>query len=226
MVHEAVADQFIRELKETIKEFYGTNPKTTEFYGRLINDSAFKRLLRCVDDGRQYIVHGGESDANERYIEPTVFDFGNDMQAFSNSVLMSDEIFGPLIPMFRFKDLDDQVIPFIRDRPKPLALYCFTADDEVADRVLHLTSSGGAIINDVVVHLANSLLPFGGVGASGMGSYHGKRSFDSFSHRKAVIKRTTFLDVSFFVLGVLLLILIFIFSNLQDTLRTRQASNF
>ncbi|GBG31448.1 Aldehyde dehydrogenase [Hondaea fermentalgiana] len=194
MVHEAIADDFIKTLKRTIVQFYGRDPQKTKWFGRIVNDAAFRRLNGCVEDAKQYLVHGGENDANDRFIAPSVFDFGTDMHAFESSALMQDEIFGPLIPIFRYRDFDGQVLPFIRARPKPLALYCFTSDNELAERALRLTSSGAALINDVVVHLSNSELPFGGVGASGMGSYHGKRSFDAFSHHKAVMRRGTLLD--------------------------------
>jgi len=194
MVHEDVADQFIQQLRDTIHEFYGGDAKNSEWFGRLVNDAAYKRLMRCVEDARDRIVIGGDHDESQRFIEPTVFDFGTDFEAFMNSQLMADENFGPLIPIFRYRDLDNQVLAFIRAQDKPLALYCFTTDDDVAERTLRLTSSGGAIINDVVVHLSNPELPFGGVGASGMGSYHGKRTFDAFTHEKAVLRRFNILD--------------------------------
>jgi len=196
MVHEAVADEFSRLVKSVITEYFGRDPSRSEFYGRLVNDNAFHRLKKCMDEDSKYLAFGGDHNAEQRYIEPTLFDFGNDIDAFANSQLMSDELFGPLLPMFRFHDLDDEVLPFIRAGEKPLALYCFSTDSEVVERVLRLTSSGGAIINDVVVHLVNPELPFGGVGASGMGSYHGKFSFDCFTHHKAVIRRSNALDVS------------------------------
>ena len=195
LVHEDIADKFVKQLVETIKEFYGKDPQKSEWFGRLINASAFKRLATCVEKDKAFIVHGGDMDEEDKYISPTVFDFGTDQAAFEASEVMQDEIFGPLIPIFRFRDFEDQVVQFIRDRPKPLALYCFTTTGERSEQILRLTSSGGAVINDVVVHLGNSNLPFGGVGESGMGSYHGKRTFDCFSHHKAVIKRSNFGDV-------------------------------
>jgi aldehyde dehydrogenase (NAD+) len=108
---------------------------------------------------------------------------------------MQDEIFGPVLPIFRYSDLDQQVIPFIRARPKPLALYLMTEDATVAKNVVERTSSGGLVVNDVMMHLNNPSLPFGGVGDSGMGNYHGKHSFDAFSHAKAVLHRSTMMDV-------------------------------
>ena len=184
-------------------KFYGADASKSEFFGRLINEAAFARLKQCLDKDAPFIVHGGGNtgggggggvSAADKFITPTLLDFGRDMHAFAGSESMSDELFGPLTPIFRYASLEDEVLPFIRAAEKPLALYCFTADGAVADRVLRATSSGGAIINDVVVHLANPQLPFGGVGASGMGSYHGHESFACFSHRKAVVKRVTKLD--------------------------------
>jgi len=193
-VHESVADQVINEMCAAIKEFYGADPKISPFYGRLVNDAAFQRLSKCINDGKKYLVFGGATDEKDRYMEPSIFDFGSDWEAFAKSELMQDEIFGPLIPVIRYSDLDREVIPFIRARPKPLALYMFGTDTEQNERVLRMTSSGGAIINDVVFHLTNPELPFGGVGESGMGSYHGKRTFDNFTHRKAVLRRTMMID--------------------------------
>lgn len=195
LVHESVADEFINEMVKAIKEFYGAEGTSkSPYYGRLVNDAAFKRLSKALEDGRKYIVHGGNSDASTRYMEPTLFDFGTDWKAFEQSELMQDEIFGPLLPIIRYQSLDDQVLPFIRARPKPLALYLFCNDATVSEHVLTNTSSGAAVVNDVVVHLSNPELPFGGVGESGMGSYHGKRTFDNFSHHKAVLKRTVLVD--------------------------------
>lgn len=194
MVHESVADDFINELVQVIKEFYENNPKTSEWYGRIINDSSFKRLNGYLQNDKKYLVYGGNSDEKQKYIEPSIFDFGTDFNAFINSKLMSDEIFGPLLPIIRYNDIDTQVIKFIRERPKPLALYFFTTEEVLADRVFNLTSSGAAVLNDVVVHLSNSNLPFGGVGDSGMGSYHGKKTFDAFTHNRAVLRRTFFID--------------------------------
>lgn len=169
LVHEKVADAFVNEMVNAIKDFYGGNTRESEYFGRLVNDSAFQRLSKCAAEAKKYMVYGGASDAKERYMEPTIYDFGKDFEAFAKSELMQDEIFGPLLPVVRYSDVDAQVLPFIRARPKPLALYLFSEDNAVNERVLSLTSSGGAIINDVVVHLSNAELPFGGVGDSGLG---------------------------------------------------------
>ena len=170
-MHEDVADAVIEELKLNIKNFYENDTKNSKWYGRLINNSAYKRLMKYVNQDRHYMVYGGDNDEAELYIEPTIFDFGRDFEAFKNSGCMSDELFGPLIPIFRYRDLDTEVLPFVRGGEKPLALYCFTTDDSVGEKMMRLTSSGGACVNDVCIHLGNSELPFGGVGESGMGNY-------------------------------------------------------
>ena len=194
MVHESIAEAFIEEFKQTVKIFFGEDPKQSDYFGRLINSNAFERLKDCIEADSKYMIHGGTSDAKERYIEPTLFDFGRDLEAFASSQIMSEEIFGPLTPIFRYNNLQEQVIPFIRAREKPLSLYIFSNDSATSDYVINVTSSGGAVVNDTIVHLANPNLPFGGVGSSGMGSYHGKHSFDCFSYQKAVVKRRLVMD--------------------------------
>jgi len=201
LVHEDVGDAYVAALKKVIAGFYNDNPADSEWYGRLVNKAAFERLHAVVQDGDRFIVHperdhidsGSNVNAATRYIEPTILDFGTDKQAFEESLAMKDENFGPIIPIYRYKDIEE-VIRFVKRTAKPLALYCFTTDKSEADMVLKRTTSGGAIINDVVVHLSNSNLPFGGVGESGMGTYHGKKTFDCFSHQKAVLKRSSWLD--------------------------------
>jgi len=130
----------------------------------------------------------------DKYIAPTVLDFGTDEEAFSRASIMQEEIFGPVLPLLQYDSLD-QVIHFVNSRDKPLGLYCFTTDRLVEQRVLQDTSSGSCDINDVIMHMTNHELPFGGVGLSGMGSYHGRKSFDTFSHRKSVLIKTNWLDV-------------------------------
>lgn len=193
LVHEDVADKFVNECKKTITAFYDGNPKTSEWFARLINDDAFKRISKVLDDAKGKIVHGGQSDASQKFIEPTVIDFGTDLAAFEKSEAMADELFGPIMPIYRYRNLDD-AIKFIRQRPKPLALYVFTEKKAIAEKVLSNTSSGAAVVNDTVVHVSNPDLPFGGVGDSGLGTYHGKKTFDAFSHLKSVLKRVTFID--------------------------------
>jgi aldehyde dehydrogenase (NAD+) len=193
MVHDSVADAFVEKLKATIAEFYSQDPKASEWYGRIINTKSHKRLVELVEDARHFLVHGGTADEAAKYIEPTVFDFGTNMAAFEKSKVMEDEVFGPLFPICRFSD-PETLVQFVNARPKPLATYCFTEDADLKKAVLERTSSGAAVINDVVVHLSNPDLPFGGVGDSGMGAYHGDRSFGAFTHRKAVLLRESWGD--------------------------------
>ena len=160
----------------------------------MINQRAHERLRNLVTSSKQYIVFGGECDESQKYVAPTLFDFGTNEKEFLSSSLMADEIFGPLLPSLQFSDLD-QVISFISSRDKPLGLYCFTTDDTFRDRILTETSSGVCNINDCMMNMSNEHLPFGGVGASGMGSYHGRQSFMTFSHRKSVLMKTNYLDM-------------------------------
>ena len=153
------------------------------------------RLNRQADAQRTgHVAMGGRVDASDNFVEPTILDFGSDWDAFRASKAMEDEIFGPVLPMIRYGSLDD-VIAHVNDHEKPLSLYCFTTDGAVRDRVLAETSSGSVNINDVIMHMSNHLLPFGGVGQSGMGAYHGKRTFDCFTHQKAVLIKTNYLDI-------------------------------
>jgi acyl-CoA reductase-like NAD-dependent aldehyde dehydrogenase len=142
-----------------------------------------------VQADKKFVVHGGEGERAERYQAPTLLDFGTDFAAFKASASMADEIFGPVFPIYRYSDLD-ACVRFVCEGEKPLALYVFSEDQAVTDKVLHETTAGGVNVNDVMMHLSNANLPFGGVGRSGMGSYHGKFSFDAFTHAKAVLRKT------------------------------------
>jgi len=195
LVHVDVADKFFSQLKVTMREFYSDNAKSTEFYGRIINTKAFERLADLVEKSKSAIKIGGAVDAAERYVEPTVFDFGSDLKAFRGQEIMQDEIFGPLLPVARYSNIED-VVSFVRSLPtgKPLACYCYARDKSVIDTISTRTTSGGLCINDSVMHLANHELPFGGVGESGMGNYHGEYSFKCFTHEKAVLRKYPAID--------------------------------
>jgi len=193
LVHADVAEDFLTKVEANLKQFYGDNAQTSSSYGRIINERAAMRLNDILDADRSYVRFGGNSDVADKYIEPTILDFKDDFAAFKDSKAMSDEIFGPIMPVYRYRSMDE-AINFIKANEKPLALYVFTSDDKVRERVLGETSSGGVSVNDCIVHLGNANLPFGGVGKSGMGSYHGKRSFESFSHIKSVLVKTNYLD--------------------------------
>ncbi len=187
LVQKKREQEFLDTMVSTIKEFYGDDPRQSADFGRIINARHHGRITGLMKDGE--VVVGGQADLKTLYIAPTVLRNVN-----SDSSLMQEEIFGPLLPVLTYEELDE-ALEFIKARPKPLALYVFTSDGETQRRVLEETSSGGVCINEVVSHLTVPGLPFGGVGASGMGAYHGRFSFELFSHRKAVLKRPTFLDI-------------------------------
>lgn len=195
MVHADIADDFFTQMQKTVLDFYGAKPEATKWFGRCINEAAFTRLAKLVDENKEKIVVGGATIAEERFIAPTIFDFGADQQAFTDSSLMQDELFGPLLPCVRYTDVDDAV-QFVRRLPtgKPLALYAFGSNKRFIETIKIRTTSGGLCINDVLMHLANHELPFGGVGSSGMGAYHGEYSFNCFTHEKAVLQKSQFLD--------------------------------
>lgn len=186
MIHEEIKDEFLKELETSFKELLGADASTTGHFVRIVNDKAFDRLEGYLKDGR--ITFGGHTDRDDRYFEPTVLD-----GVSPDAPVMREEIFGPIFPVQTFKDIDE-VISFVTSREKPLALYYFGSR---GDYVLRHTSSGGACINDTIMHIANENIPFGGVGNSGLGSYHFKRSFDAFTHYRAVVTTTTWLDLPF-----------------------------
>ncbi len=186
ILHEDIKDSFLAALEKEFNSLLGENPQESRHFVRIVNDRAFDRLKGYLDCGR--VIFGGQTDADERYFSPTLLD-----DVDPASPVMQEEIFGPIFPIVTVKSTDE-AIRFIVDRPKPLALYYFGKD---GDNVLRSTSSGGACINDTIMHIANENLPFGGVGNSGMSSYHGKRSFDAFTHYKAVVKTPTWLDLPF-----------------------------
>ena len=160
---------------------------------KIITDKHFERLSALVDGlnpSNGTIVEGGKTDAATRHIAPTILDGSS-----PESPVMSEEIFGPILPILTVKNIDE-VISFVRSRPKPLALYLFTTNKQNENKILTTLSYGGGCINDVIVHLATSYMPFGGVGNSGMGSYHGKQSFDTFTHAKSVLKKANWLDIN------------------------------
>ncbi len=179
-------EQLIAELKKAIVEFYGEDPRQSADYCRIVNDRNYERLKAFLSDGE--LAHGGRTSDQERYIEPTILRSVPDAAA-----VMQEEIFGPILPILKVKDADE-AIAFINQRPKPLALYAFTGDKKLADKVIDSTSAGGVCINDVVMHMPVPELPFGGVGNSGMGSYHGRRSFECFTHAKGILSKTMWPD--------------------------------
>lgn len=188
VVDERIKNEFIEELKTQIENFYGKDAIKSKDYGRIVNDRHFQRLKNILDRECDKIIYGGKVDRENRYIEPTL------IEASWEGAAMKDEIFGPILPIIGYKNLDE-VVKRIKKLPKPLALYLFTENQNIEEKVLEEVSSGGACINDTITHLANPELPFGGVGSSGMGAYHGKESFITFSHRRSVVRKTTKINI-------------------------------
>ncbi len=186
LVHESRERELLDALASAVREFYGDDPKRTPDYGRIVNERHHRRLAVLLKDGE--VVVGGQADESERYIAPTIL-----RNVPADAPVMADEIFGPILPVLRVGSVDE-AIRFVNARPKPLALYVFTRDAKVSEEVLERTSSGGACVNATIWHLANPNLPFGGVGPSGMGAYHGRDSFETFSHRKSVVTKSTRID--------------------------------
>lgn len=180
------ADELVDQIGRAIHDFYGPDPAASPDYARIVNDAHFQRLEQLLADGTKAV--GGETRASERYIAPTVL-----RDAAPDSAVMTEEIFGPILPVLPVADADE-AIEFVNERDRPLALYVFSESDAVQERVLERTSSGGACVNGTMMHVTVPELPFGGVGPSGMGAYHGKAGFDVFSHRKSVLVKSTRLD--------------------------------
>ncbi|OEK98764.1 aldehyde dehydrogenase [Staphylococcus succinus] len=192
LVNSKVKDALITSLKQTITEFYGKSIQDSPDFGRIVNQKHFHRLDNLLKTHYSNIVFGGQTSENDKYIAPTILD-----NITFDSKIMEDEIFGPILPIITYDDFDE-AIDLIRTKPKPLSLYLFSEDENATERVLNEISFGGGAINDTIMHLANSNLPFGGVGASGIGQYHGKYSFDTFSHDKSYIFKSTRLESSLF----------------------------
>ena len=186
-VHESVKGKLIEAMKQQIKEMFGEQPKESRFYPRIITDSAFDRLSTLFSEGD--VVVGGSFDKSERYIEPTIID--NVLPSYK---IMQEEIFGPLLPIMSFNDID-KVYTYINKSEKPLAFYFFGSKN--SKEALVKCSAGGGCINDTIIHLSNDKLPFGGVGNSGMGCYHGKESFLAFSNKRALVISSTLIDLPF-----------------------------
>jgi len=188
LVHESVEQPFIERLVANLETFYGADPQASKDYGKIVNERHFGRLVGLLDaGGYSETVIGGkeEADASARYIPPTII-----RGVSPDAKVMQEEIFGPILPILPVPDVD-AAISFVNAREKPLSLYVFSRDRSTANRVLRRTSSGSACINTAIVQLAVPDLPFGGVGESGMGAYHGRRGFDTFSHLKSVLEKPT-----------------------------------
>ncbi|MGM7682350.1 aldehyde dehydrogenase [Cytobacillus sp. Hm23] len=187
LVHHSVKDELINNMKKIINEFYSDNALTNEEYTHIVNERHFQRLVKYLSDGN--IIVGGNIDEKLHAIEPTILD-----HITWDDSIMQDEIFGPILPVIEYSDASE-VINMVNERPKPLALYLFSSNKQAQEHIINNISYGGGCINDTLYHLASPHLPFGGVGTSGVGAYHGKHSFDTFSHYKSVLKQTTKFDI-------------------------------
>lgn len=189
LAHKEIKSALVSKLKEQITAFFGTEPKQSPDFGRIVNERHWERLTGLVDPSK--VVAGGEKDRRDLYLAPTLMD-----RVDWADKVMEEEIFGPILPVLEYDDLD-QAVSRLNSRPKPLALYLFTSDKEVERKVMESVSFGGGCVNDTLLHLVTPYLPFGGVGQSGMGSYHGKYSFEAFSHMKGVLKKSTRVKIDF-----------------------------
>jgi aldehyde dehydrogenase (NAD+) len=189
LVHSAVRQQLISAMETAIKKFFGDSAIKSQDFGKIIREEAFDRLQALIRQEQGKVIRGGSCDREQLKIDLTLLD-NPDL----DSEVMQEEIFGPILPIIPYDHLEEAV-KIIRSREKPLALYLFTKDQDLENWVVHNLHYGGGCINDTVMHVANYHLPFGGVGASGMGAYHGKKGFETFSHAKSILKQTFAFDM-------------------------------
>lgn len=185
LVHKDVKDALVAEMEKVVKEFYGDDALTNDDFPKIINKKHFDRVKGLID-GK--VLFGGNYDENTLKIQPTL------IEADWQSKAMGEEIFGPVFPLITYENIDE-IISLLKEKPHPLALYVFTEDKSISDKVIRSLQYGGGCVNDTIIHLATSRMPFGGAGDSGMGGYHGKFGFDTFSHRKSVVDKSTALDI-------------------------------
>ncbi|MER2089320.1 MAG: aldehyde dehydrogenase [Sporosarcina sp.] len=190
LVHHAVKERLIKEMLITIRKFYGKDSSKSPDYGRIVSGKHFDRLVEIINKDREHVISGGDSDRSELFIEPTLLD-----NVSWNSASMEDEIFGPVLPILTYDNLGE-ALHRIRQLPKPLAAYMFTENGQAADYFIENLPFGGGCINDTIAHVGNVNLPFGGVGSSGISSYHGKASFETFTHAKSMMKKSTSIPMS------------------------------
>lgn len=189
LADKVIHDELVDRMVDAVTEFYGSDPQQSADYGRIVSQRHLERLRSLVDgEGAGQVVIGGNHHVESRYFAPTIL-----TDTDPESEVMADEIFGPVLPVLKVDSILDAT-RFVNERPKPLALYVFAEDDYVVEHVLENTSSGGVGVNNAVLHLVPPDLPFGGIGPSGMGAYHGKTGFDTFSHHKSVYQRATWID--------------------------------
>jgi aldehyde dehydrogenase (NAD+) len=187
LLHDSVKEKFYKAFAKSVREFYGNNPQDSADYPRIINDRHFNRLAAMITDGD--VIVGGKTDAETRYIAPTLIEIDS-----LDHPLMSDEIFGPILPVLTIQSIDE-AISIVKQFEKPLAFYIFSNSYANQQKCLNTVQFGGGCVNDTVSHFVNDGLPFGGIGNSGIGAYHGKFSFDTFTHKKGVCNKVTWPDV-------------------------------
>ena len=187
LIQKDMKSHFIEFMKLEITKAYGENPKLSPDYARIVNEKNWLRLANMIDENK--VIFGGQTDIEDCYISPTLIDESN-----VDSLIMKDEIFGPLLPILSYEN-ETEINTIISKYEKPLSLYVFTEDKKFAQKIIKQYSFGGGCINDTVVHFSNKRLPFGGVGHSGIGAYHGSLSFDTFSHKKGIVKKANWLDL-------------------------------
>jgi len=187
-VHKNVMDSFIKLFQAAITDFFGKNIRDSKDFGRIVTEKQTQRLADIIEHDKEKIIFGGDYNIEEKYISPTIF-----MNADYNDASMQEELFGPLVPVMEYESLGT-IIDEINNHQKPLALYIFSENRNVVDNLLKRVSFGGGCVNDTISHVASSALPFGGVGNSGIGSYHGKYSFDTFSHTKSILDKPTWFE--------------------------------
>ena len=186
LAHADIADKLVDEIRKSVNDFYGADPQQSGDFARISSPRHFSRLKAMLTSGK--VAIGGESDEQQRYIAPTVL-----VDVTASDSVMQEEIFGPILPVLTVNSIDE-AISFVNARPHPLALYVFAEDQKVNDKVVASTTSGGVTVNGTIFHMTGPFLPFGGVGESGMGAYHGRAGVDTFQHLKPVLKRSTRVD--------------------------------
>jgi len=188
LVHESRKEELVQLMQKNMQGFYGNDPKASPDYGRIINDKRFKKLVTYLSQGN--VIEGGQYDVEDKYIAPTLMD-----GIAPEQPVMTEEIFGPILPIYTYKD-HNEALTFIGRNPDPLAFYLFTKNNKVIAKYEEQLAFGGGCINNTLMHLANPELPFGGVATSGIGSYHGKFGFDTFTRNKSVLQTGTWIDPS------------------------------
>ena len=186
LVHQTVKEKLVTEIQENIKRFFGSDAQKSDSFGRIINEKQFGRIEKYLQKGK--ILFGGKTAKNDLYIEPTLLEITD-----TNNIVMQEEIFGPVLPVISFTDMN-YAVKIVKQNKNPLAFYLFTSSKEKENNWLNSIPFGGGCVNNAALHLANEKLPFGGRGASGMGNYHGKFSFNTFSHKKSIMKTPTWFD--------------------------------